>query len=140
MYEPIRHKSVHSVRHGGGVTTAATATAELRPDSLGRQLAGHLGALLSATRRLHEATGDPELTPAIGRLETRLAALAPDGAQPRPTLCTSPAGGGPAALHAHAHDLAARVLVVAAAQQDTVTAMLACERMDAHARSARLNT
>ncbi|WP_037573369.1 SCO4983 family protein [Phaeacidiphilus oryzae] len=132
MYEPIRHKSVHSSTHVVGPATVAVA--EPGPDSLGRQLAGHLSALLSATRRLQEITGDPELTAAIGRLESRLAELGPAGP---PARDSRPAGGGASALHGHAHDLAARVLVVAAARQDTTTAKLACDRMDAHARGAQ---
>jgi hypothetical protein len=44
-------------------------------------------------------------------------------------------GGKPkaAALHRRAHALAGRALVVAASRADTAAAILAAERMDAHA-------
>ncbi|MEV6839367.1 hypothetical protein AB0N17_33485, partial [Streptomyces sp. NPDC051133] len=41
--------------------------------------------------------------------------------------------GDPAALHRRAHALAGRALVVAASRADTAAAILAAERMDAHA-------
>ncbi|MEU7052018.1 hypothetical protein AB0A67_27280, partial [Streptomyces eurythermus] len=41
--------------------------------------------------------------------------------------------GDPAALHRRAHTLAGRALVVAASRADTAVAILAAERMDAHA-------
>ncbi|WP_042412480.1 SCO4983 family protein [Streptacidiphilus anmyonensis] len=92
------------------------------------QLAGHLAAMLDVTRELHARTGDPLLADAAAALTARLGEL---GAQlPPRAAVTYP--GDLAALHAQAFDLAGRVLVVAAAQQDTRTAILACRRMDFH--------
>jgi hypothetical protein len=92
------------------------------------QLAGHLTALLDLTRELHARTGDPSLEDAAAALTARVAELgaplAPRAAVAYPEDL--------AALHARAFDLAGRVLVVAASQQDTRTAMLACRRMDFH--------
>jgi hypothetical protein len=122
------NSSVHS--------TAAAAT-----DSHGSPLTGHLAALISATEAVREAAEDSvqraELDAALRELSGRLAALAPLGAPvpvPHP-VGWPPAAGAPslASAHDHAHALAGRLLVVAAAQQDTVTAVLACRRMDAHA-------
>jgi hypothetical protein len=130
MYEPIRHPSVHRVApHNSSAPSGGVATPE-RPSHLRRQLAGHLAALLALTRRL-----GPEYEEAARQLAERIEELAPGGVPapgPRPE-----AEASAEALHARAHDLAARVLVVAAAQQDTATARLACARMDAHAEAAR---
>ena len=99
-------------------------------------LAGHLAALLSATEEVRQSTEEPgqqaELDAALGELRARLAQLAPAGT----TTPQAVGGAGSRSLapaHEHAHALAGRLLVVAAAQQDTTTAVLACRRMDAHA-------
>ncbi|MFF4651306.1 hypothetical protein [Streptomyces sp. NPDC001380] len=161
MYEPIRHRSVHTlrepapahphaVRHNSSDRVPAPSA---RPAHLRQQLARHLGALLDATTDLRRATdaaggaADPalaahraDLDDAARRIAARIAELAPAGGPPpggRPSPAPAPAGRGLAALHARAHALAGRVLVVAAAQQDTATAMLACLRMDAHDAARR---
>lgn len=90
------------------------------------QLAGHLAALLDVTRELNARTGGLEDAAAslTGRIAELGAHLPPRAAVAYPSDLD--------ALHAQAFDLAGRVLVVAAAQQDTRTAMLACRRMDFH--------
>jgi hypothetical protein len=92
------------------------------------QLARHLAALLDVTRELHARTGDPALEDAAAALTSRIAEL---GAHLPPRAAVA-YPDDPDTLHAHAFDLAGRVLVVAAAQQDTRTAILACRRMDFH--------
>jgi hypothetical protein len=98
-------------------------------------LAGHLAALLSATEEVRQSTEEPgqqaELDAALGELRVRLAQLAPAGTPPQAVGGAGSRSLAPA--HEHAHALAGRLLVVAAAQQDTTTAVLACRRMDAHA-------
>ena len=119
--------------HNSSVHSSVGTTAHASP------LTGHLAALLAATRTVRQATDDPAeragLDAALAELTDRLAALVPAGApMPRAVGWPATAGEVPLALvHEHAHALAGRLLVVAAAQQDTVTAMLACRRMDAHA-------
>ena len=112
----------------------------------GAPLSGHLAALLTATEAVREATAEPtaraELDQALEQLALRLAQLEPTGGPVIPAA-GAPGGRGhtratraPGSLtraHEHAHALAGRLLLVAAARQDTVTAMLACRRMDAHA-------
>jgi hypothetical protein len=92
------------------------------------QLAGHLAALHDVTRELHARTGDRALEDAAAALTSRIAEL---GAH-LPPRAAVPYPADLDALHAQAFDLAGRVLVVAAAQQDTRTAILACRRMDFH--------
>jgi hypothetical protein len=107
----------------------------------GSPLTGHLAALISATEAVRGAAEDAaeraELDAALRELSGRLSVLAPLGAPvPVPHQAGWPPAAGAPSLgpaHDHAHDLAGRLLVVAAAQQDTVTAVLACRRMDAHA-------
>ncbi|AXI79224.1 SCO4983 family protein [Peterkaempfera bronchialis] len=166
MYEPIRHKSVHTMRESAPMAAAArprtahhnssdhTGVPADRPAHLRQQLAGHLDALLSATAELRRATAAaldaaPAPDPALGgqradlesaaqRIGDRIAELSPAGEPLRVRhLPDSAAAGSLAELHARAHTLAGRVLVVAAAQQDTATAMLACTRMDAHEAACR---
>lgn len=50
-----------------------------------------------------------------------------------PLRAAPSAAGDPVALHQRAHALAGRALVVAASRADTAAAILAAERMDAHA-------
>jgi hypothetical protein len=89
-------------------------------------LAAHLTALRVATEELARTTGRGDFAEAAERLAERIAQLAPaaPAASPRPHATD---------LLAHTHDLAARALVVAAAQQDTRSAVLACQVMDATA-------
>jgi hypothetical protein len=165
MYEPIRHKSVHTPRESAATAAAHpraprhnssehTAARPDRPAHLREQLAGHLAALLAATTELRRATAaaleaagsdevlagqQEDIDSAVALITDRIDALTPPGTRTR--LRRRPvtdAGGTLAELHTHAHTLAGRVLVVAAAQQDTATAMLACRRMDAHESACRV--
>ncbi|MEZ0091175.1 hypothetical protein [Streptacidiphilus sp. EB129] len=147
MYEPPR--TVPTRRRGSHRLTSAPAQSSPgqsapahEPPATGRahQLAGHLAALVAATESLRTTvTGDTaadaaqraELDAALAELRDRLTELGPVGA-PSPPGGLVPAAT-PAERHDRAHALAGRLLVVAAAQQDTTTAMLACRRMDAHA-------
>ncbi|AQT74140.1 MULTISPECIES: SCO4983 family protein [Streptomyces] len=118
MYEPIRTKPV--VQRMGGATVDYPHSS--RGEALDIQLAGHLAALLAVTDEL----GLDEAAARIAAQVTRLR-----GAQPA-RASQGPAGDA-AALHQRAHDLAARALLVAASRADTTVAILAAERMDAHA-------
>ncbi|MBT2404708.1 MULTISPECIES: hypothetical protein [unclassified Streptomyces] len=118
MYEPIRTKSV--VHRMGGSRTDYPHRS--RAEALDIQLAGHLAALLAVTDELG-------LDEAAERIAAQVARLR--GAQP--TRAPHGAVEDTAALHRRAHDLAARALLVAASRADTTVAILAAERMDAHA-------
>ncbi|MFD9304392.1 hypothetical protein ACFWCB_17345 [Streptomyces sp. NPDC060048] len=126
MYEPIRSKSVDA-RMGGHRTDYPRSS---RSEALDIQLAGHLAALLTVTDELG-------LDEAAARIAVEVARLR--GAQP----ARAPRGSGHDAeaapsLHQRAHDLAARALLVAASRADTTVAILAAERMDAHAAALDL--
>ncbi|MFI9807906.1 hypothetical protein ACIHEJ_26665 [Streptomyces sp. NPDC052301] len=127
MYEPIRTKSVHSAPMAG---TTSDFPHRSREEELDIQLAGHLAALLTATDELRALTPSPGLDTAAERLSGEVARLR--GGR-TPLRATPPAAGDPAALHRRAHALAGRALVVAASRADTAAAILAAERMDAHA-------
>ncbi|MGW0393294.1 SCO4983 family protein [Streptomyces sp. NPDC003042] len=118
MYEPIRAKSV--VHRMGG--NRADYPHSSRTEALDTQLAGHLAALLAVTDEL----GLDESAERIADHVTRLRGSRPARAPHAPA-------GDTAALHRRAHDLAARALLVAASRADTTAAILAAERMDAHA-------
>jgi hypothetical protein len=126
MYEPIRTKSVH--------TMAGTPSPDFphrsREEELDIQLAGHLAALLAATDELRALAPSDDLDVAAEALAARVADLR-DGLPP--VRAASGGGGDVAALHRRAHALAGRALVVAASRADTASAILAAERMDAHA-------
>ncbi|WP_424861883.1 hypothetical protein [Streptomyces sp. MMS24-I29] len=116
MYEPIRTKSVHTpADHVGDFPHRS------REEELDIQLAGHLAALLAVTDELGlDAAGD-RIAEQVARLRgTPPARHAGRSEAPAPTL------------HRRAHALAGRALVVAASRADTVVAILAAERMDAH--------
>ncbi|MET7381014.1 hypothetical protein ABZT08_19705 [Streptomyces sp. NPDC005526] len=129
MYEPIRTKSVH--------TTMAGAPSDFphrsREEELDIQLAGHLAALLAVTDELRALTPSADLDAAAERLAGQVARLR-DGRTP--ARASSAAVREPAGLHRQAHALAGRALVVAASRADTAAAILAAERMDAHAAAA----
>ncbi|UFQ17719.1 MULTISPECIES: SCO4983 family protein [Streptomyces] len=142
MYEPIRTKSVHSM------ADAADFPHRSREEELDIQLAGHLAALLAVTDELRALAPAAELDTAAERLASEVARLR-GGAQPaRSSVATairphsSTRGRYPlphlTALHQRAHALAGRALVVAASRADTAAAILAAERMDAHADATRL--
>ncbi|MEU6771142.1 hypothetical protein [Streptomyces sp. NPDC046759] len=127
MYEPIRTKSVHSPMAG----TTADFPHRSREEELDIQLAGHLTALLAVTDELRALAPSDDLDTAAERLAGQVARLRGGRA---PLRSTPAATGDPAAaLHRRAHTLAGRALVVAASRADTAAAILAAERMDAHA-------
>ncbi|MCX5194734.1 hypothetical protein OOK31_12640 [Streptomyces sp. NBC_00249] len=119
MYEPIRSKSV--VHRVDG--TPAPYPHSSRGEALDIQLAGHLSALLAVTDELGLDESAARIADQVARLRGSLPTRAPHGGSPSDTL----------ALHRRAHDLAARALLVAASRADTAVAILAAERMDAHA-------
>ncbi|MEV7319145.1 hypothetical protein [Streptomyces sp. NPDC093970] len=131
MYEPIRTKSVHSTMVG----TPSDFPHRTREEELDIQLAGHLAALLAVTDELRGLTPSTDLDAAATRLAEQVARLRGG----RTPVRASPATAGrPAPLHERAHALAGRALVVAASRADTAAAILAAERMDAHAAASAL--
>lgn len=127
MYEPIRTKSVHSTMAGSSTDFPHRS----REEELDIQLAGHLAALLAVTDELRATAPSQDLDVAGDRLADQVARLR-EGRKP----ARSVASGSQAkltALHRRAHALAGRALVVAASRADTAAAILAAERMDAHA-------
>ncbi|WP_089099118.1 hypothetical protein [Streptomyces hyaluromycini] len=138
MYEPIRTPSsrkgsVHSTMAG----TPSDFPHRTREEELDIQLAGHLAALLAVTDELRALTPSTDLDAAATRLAEQVARLR-DGRTPVRASLT--AVQEPAALHERAHALAGRALVVAASRADTAAAILAAERMDAHAAATALTT
>jgi hypothetical protein len=134
MYEPIRTKSVHSSTAG----PASDFPHRSREEELDIQLAGHLAALLAVTDELRALAPDAGLDAAAERLTAQVGRLRWGSSRPErgrePSPARTPAGSGAAdALHRRAHTLAGRALVVAASRADTAAAILAAERMDAHA-------
>ncbi|MDN3028150.1 hypothetical protein [Streptomyces sp. S.PB5] len=128
MYEPIRTKSVHS-------TVAATTSDfphRTREEELEFQLAGHLAALLAVTDDLRSASPSADLDTAAERLAEQVTRLR---AGATPLRVASEGDGQLESLHRRAHALAGRALVVAASRADTAAAILAAERMDAHAEA-----
>ncbi|APY86643.1 hypothetical protein DCW30_01980 [Streptomyces alfalfae] len=142
MYEPIRTKSVHSMADDAGFPHRS------REEELDIQLAGHLAALLAVTDELRALAPDAGLDAAADRLAAQVARLRGGARPPRASVAAairphgSTRGRDPqphvAALHQRAHALAGRALVVAASRADTAAAILAAERMDAHADATRL--
>ncbi|MER6214878.1 hypothetical protein ABT213_12530 [Streptomyces sp. NPDC001674] len=128
MYEPIRTKpAVHVV---DGSPRAPQYPPSSRGEALDTQLAGHLAALLAVTDELGLEDG------AAARIAEQVARLR--GSQPaRIAYPALPEGADTATLHRRAHDLAARALLVAASRADTAVAILAAQRMDAHAAAAQ---
>ena len=123
---PVHNSSAHS----------STAPAPHRDT----RLVGHLAALHAATEAVRQAAEDraqlAELDAALKQISTRINEISAVSALAAAVVPSGPAPTGDRQLHElheQAHALAGRLLVVAAAQQDTATAMLACRRMDAHA-------
>ncbi|MEH0418880.1 SCO4983 family protein [Streptomyces sp. B21-083] len=134
MYEPIRTPSVHSSR-SAPAGTASDFPHRSREEELDIQLAGHLAALLTATDELRALAPSADLDTAAERLAGEVSRLR--GGR-TPVRASAPAvTGAPdlGALHQRAHALAGRALVVAASRADTAAAILAAERMDAHAEA-----
>ncbi|MER5483777.1 hypothetical protein ABT024_11220 [Streptomyces sp. NPDC002812] len=128
MYEPIRTKAVDP-RIGVHRSDYPRSS---RAEALDIQLAGHLAALLTVTDEL----GLDEAAAVVAAQVTRLRGTEPARAPQRPGR--EPDAEAAAALHQRAHDLAARALLVAASRADTTVAILAAERMDAHAAALDL--
>lgn len=124
MYEPIRTKSVHSTM----AADSERVPHRSREEELDIQLAGRLSALLAVTDEL----GLTEAGDAIARQVARLRGGLP------PVRHAGLSGADTKALHTRAHALAGRALVVAASRADTASAILAAERMDAHAEARAL--
>ncbi|MFJ3202050.1 hypothetical protein [Streptomyces sp. NPDC086989] len=125
MYEPIRTKSVVHRVGGHHCDPQAGYPRSSRAEALDTQLAGHLAALLTVTDELG-------LDGAAARIAAQVTRLR--GAEPARAPHADVTGAAElAALHQRAHDLAGRALVVAASRADTTVAILAAERMDAHA-------
>ncbi|MET8247705.1 hypothetical protein ABZV31_26850 [Streptomyces sp. NPDC005202] len=129
MYEPIRTKSVHSTMAG----TPSDFPHRSREEELDIQLAGHLAALLAVTDELRALAPSADLDAAAERLAEQVTRLRGGCAPVRASVATV---REPSALHQRAHALAGRALVVAASRADTAAAILAAERMDAHAAAA----
>jgi hypothetical protein len=120
---PVHNSSAHS-------TTAPTR----RRDS---RLVGHLAALHAATEAVRRTVEDraqqAELDAALQQIDARISEVSAMSDRAAAPVLAGPATAGSRQLHEQAQALAGRLLVVAAALQDTTTAMLACRRMDAHA-------
>ncbi|MFD4634654.1 hypothetical protein ACFVYR_33575 [Streptomyces sp. NPDC058284] len=132
MYEPIRTKSVHTVADDAGYPHRS------REEELDIQLAGHLAALLAVTDELRALAPSAELDGAAEQLAYQVARLRGGARPPRSSVAAAIHEPHVSALHQRAHALAGRALVVAASRADTAAAILAAERMDAHADAARL--
>ncbi|WP_405821569.1 hypothetical protein OG241_36550 [Streptomyces sp. NBC_01390] len=131
MYEPIRTPSVHSTRTALA-DTASDFPHRSREEELDIQLAVHLAALLTATDELRALAPSADLDTAAERLAGEVSRLHRGRT---PVRASAPAAAAPdlTVLHQRAHALAGRALVVAASRADTAAAILAAERMDAHA-------
>ncbi|MEU1039036.1 hypothetical protein ACFYP4_18285 [Streptomyces sp. NPDC005551] len=128
MYEPIRSKSVHSTADGPNPGFPHRS----REEELDIQLAGHVAALLAVTDELRALAPSADLDQAAERLAGQVTRLR-GGAAPVRAPVAAAHEPRPAMLHRRAHALAGRALVVAASRADTAAAILAAERMDAHA-------
>ncbi|QES49872.1 hypothetical protein DEJ50_20650 [Streptomyces venezuelae] len=118
MYEPNRKTAAAVHRMGRG---RADYPHRSRSEELDIQLAGHLSALLTVTDELGLDQAAEQIATQVARLRgTPPARHAGLSGEPRSDL------------HRRAHDLAARVLLVAASRADTGVAILAAEQMDAH--------
>ncbi|WP_406007037.1 hypothetical protein OG440_13215 [Streptomyces sp. NBC_00637] len=129
MYEPIRTKSVHTTMAG----KPSDFPHRTREEELDIQLAAHLAALLAVTDELRAAAPSADLDTAATRLAQQVTRLRGGRTPVRSTLAADPADPRLAVLHERAHALAGRALLVAASRADTAAAILAAQRMDAHA-------
>ncbi|MFC7305230.1 hypothetical protein ACFQVC_13480 [Streptomyces monticola] len=132
MYEPIRSKSVHTMAGAQDQNFPHRS----REEELDIQLAGHLAALLAVTDELRGLAPDAELDAGAEQLALQIARLRGGLPPVRSTVAAAIHEPDLAALHQRAHALAGRALVVAASRADTAAAILAAERMDAHAAAA----
>ncbi|MEU4873689.1 hypothetical protein [Streptomyces sp. NPDC021608] len=133
MYEPIRTPA----SRGSVPTTTADTPADFphrsREEELDIQLAGHLAALLAVTDELRATAPSADLDTAAARLAQQVARLRGGRTPVRAPLAAAPDKPRPTAAHERAHALAGRALLVAASRADTSAAILAAQRMDAHA-------
>ncbi|MFJ8462727.1 SCO4983 family protein [Streptomyces swartbergensis] len=129
MYEPIRGKSVHSTVDGPNPDFPHRS----REEELDIQLAGHLAALLAVTDELRATQASADLDTAAERLAEQVGRLRGGRTPVRAPMSGTRREHSATALHQRAHALAGRALVVAASRADTAAAILAAERMDAHA-------
>lgn len=128
MYEPIRTKAADP-RIGVHRSDYPRSS---RGEALDIQLAGHLAALLTVTDELGLDEAASAIAAQVARLRGAQPARAPRRSVPEPGAEVT------ASLHQRAHDLGARALLVAASRADTTVAILAAERMDAHAAALDL--
>ncbi|TQJ55376.1 SCO4983 family protein [Streptomyces sp. SLBN-115] len=133
MYEPIRTPASRGSAH----TTMAGKPSDFphrsREEELDIQLAAHLAALLAVTDELRAAAPSADLDTATARLAQQVTRLRGGRTPVRSTLAADPTDPRLAVLHERAHALAGRALLVAASRADTAAAILAAQRMDAHA-------
>ncbi|MGD1219486.1 hypothetical protein AB9Q10_13820 [Streptomyces krungchingensis] len=129
MYEPIRTKSVQTMAG----TTSSDFPHRSREEELDIQLAGHLAALLAVTDEIRALAPSADLDAAAERLTAQVARLRGGATPVRAAVAAAQHEPHLVALHQRAHALAGRALVVAASRADTAAAILAAERMDAHA-------
>ncbi|MEU5634514.1 hypothetical protein ACH47C_09220 [Streptomyces rishiriensis] len=133
MYEPIRTPSSRGSVHTTMADTPADFPHRSREEELDIQLAGHLAALLAVTDELRAASPSTDLDTAAARLAQQVTRLRQGRTPVRSPLAADPAKPRLAAVHERAHALAGRALLVAASRADTSAAILAAQRMDAHA-------
>ncbi|MDX3577519.1 MULTISPECIES: hypothetical protein [unclassified Streptomyces] len=133
MYEPIHTASSRRSAHTAMAGTPSDFPHRSREEELDIQLAGHLAALLAVTDELRAAAPSADLDTAATRLAQQVTRLRGGRTQVRSPLASAPAGPPLAALHDRAHAVAGRALLVAASRADTAVAILAAQRMDAHA-------
>ncbi|MEU5277347.1 hypothetical protein [Streptomyces asoensis] len=133
MYEPIRTPSSRGSAHSTMAGTSSDFPHRSREEELDIQLAAHLAALLAVTDELRAAVPSADLDTAAARLAQQVSRLRGGRTPVRATLATGPADPHSSVLHERAHALAGRALLVAASRADTAAAILAAQRMDAHA-------
>ncbi|MER6562471.1 hypothetical protein ABT300_33015 [Streptomyces sp. NPDC001027] len=133
MYEPIHTPSSRRPAHTAMAGTPSDFPHRSREEELDIQLAGHLAALLAVTDELRAAAPSADLDTAAARLAQQVTRLRGGRAQVRSHLASAAVTPRLAALHDRAHAVAGRALLVAASRADTAVAILAAQRMDAHA-------
>ncbi|MGQ4362352.1 SCO4983 family protein [Streptomyces sp. SAS_272] len=134
MYEPIHTASSRRSVHPTMAGTPSDFPHRSREEELDIQLAGHLAALLAVTDELRATAPSADLDAAAARLAQQVTRLRGGRTQVRSAPASAPAAAPRlVALHDRAHALAGRALLVAASRADTAVAILAAQRMDAHA-------
>jgi hypothetical protein len=133
MYEPNHTASSRRSVHTAMAGKPSDFPHRSREEELDIQLAGHLAALLAVTDELRATAPSDDLDAAATRLAQQVTRLRGGRTQVRSPLTPAQAAPRVAALHDRAHALAGRALLVAASRADTAVAILAAQRMDAHA-------